>query len=338
MAPMASRKKSLYEILGVPRDASTQDIDLAYDRRKAEMAQAASTDSSEMALLRDAHDLLRNPQRRAAYDATLTANEATPRATEAVATAPEAEAEAPRRLPLVPIGIGLVVLLVVVALLMRPGKPETAEKHTEAAPGTMVAQPPPPAKKGPLEIIAEASMSGGQVLSYSMSGQAIPIGLAISTDNGTMITTCHGLPAGAKIVVRVQGQSYPADLILTDEVLDLCRLQVASFTTPPVKVAKADAKAGDAIYAVGADQAGQIAATAGTVKRVLDTTEGKLLELSMPVGQFSSGGGVFNEAGELVGISMYQHRSGLSIAYPASWIADMKTRQLPSAPEAPPKS
>lgn len=366
MAPMASRKKSLYEILGVPRDASTQDIDLAYDRRKAEMAEAASTDSSETALLRDAHDLLRNPQRRAAYDATLTANEAREAAAAKQNPAPAAnanghaagrsasghpaaratpvvesdvEAEEPRKLPWVPIGIGIVVLLVVAVVLMRPGKPETAEKHTEAAPGTMVAPPPPPpARKGPLEIIAESSMSGGQVLSYSMSGQAIPIGLAISTDNGTMITTCHGLPAGAKIVVRVQGQSYPADLILTDEVLDLCRLQVASFTTPPVKVAKADAKAGDAIFAVGADQAGQIAATAGTVKRVLDTTEGKLLELSMPVGQFSSGGGVFNEAGELVGISMYQHRSGLSIAYPASWIAEMKTRQLPSAPEAAPKS
>jgi len=352
MAPMASRKQSLYEILGVPREATTQDIDLAYDRLRAQMAESGSTDSSAMAMLREAHALLRDPKRRAAYDASLAAAnakapasappaEAQPQAArvpdEATAEVAETGSDERPKPPWIAIGIGIVVLLGVIVWATRPHKPETAERHTEAAPGTLVAPPPAPAKKGGLEIIAEASMSGGQVLSYSMSGEAIPIGLAISTETGTMITTCHGLPAGAKLVVRVQGASYPADLILTDEVFDLCKLQVANFTTPPVKVAKADAKAGDAIFAVGADQAGKLAATEGTVKRILDTTEGKLIELSMPVGQYSSGGGIFNDAGELVGISIYQHRSGLSIAYPASWIAQMKSRQSPpaAAPETP---
>jgi hypothetical protein len=76
-----------------------------------------------------------------------------------------------------------------------------------------------------------------------------------------------------------------------------------------------------------------MAVTAATVKSLIDTPEGRLLELSIPVGQFSSGGPVFNEMGEVVGISMVQHRSGLSIAYPASWIAQMRSRQ--SAPAKP---
>jgi serine protease Do len=344
MAPMASRKQSLYEILGVPREASTADIDAAYERRKAELEGSGSTDSNAMALLRDARDALRNPARRASYDASLTAAEARQVADEkAGKNAPPVVVEdvetQERKLPWLPIGIGLVILLIVVVVMSRGGKPETAEKHTEAMPGTTPATapaPPPPAKKSGTEIIADASTSGGQVLSYSMSGQAIPVGLAVSTEPGTMITTCHGLPAGAKLVVRVQEMSYPADLLTTDEVLDLCRLQVAGFSTRPVKVATVPAKAGDAIFAVGADAAGKYAATAGTIKNVLDTTEGKLLELSMPVGQFSSGGGVFNDMGELVGIEMFQHRSGLSVAYPASWIAEMKSRQRAQAEATPP--
>ena len=248
---MASRKQSLYEILGVPRDASTADIDAAYERRKAGLDGSGSTDSNAMALLRDAHDALRNPARRATYDASLAAAEAREAADEKAAKdAPPVvieDAEAPqRKLPWLPIGIALVILLVVVVMMSRGGKPETAEKHTDAMPGTAPATPappPPPAKRSGVEIIAEASTSGGQVLSYSMSGQAIPVGLAISTEPGTMITTCHGLPAGAKLVVRVQETSYPADLLTTDEVLDLCRLQVAGFATRPVKVSTTPAKA-----------------------------------------------------------------------------------------------
>ena len=336
MAPMAGRKKSLYEILGVARDASPADIDLAYERRRKSLEEAGGADPAEKTLLREAHTVLHDPQRRAAYDATLVAADER----EAAAAASNAEPdgavqpeEAPRKLPWIPIALAVVALVVVVWLVNRPKAPPPAA--AEPAPGTQaVAPPPPPAKKTGPEILADASTSGGQVLSYSMSGSAIPIGLAVSTEPGMMVTTCHGIPAGAKLVVRVQGTSYPADLVLTDEVLDLCKLQLATFTTPPVKVASADPQAGDAIWVVGADQAGNMAATAGSVKSILNTTEGKLIELSLPVGQFSSGGPVFNDTGRLVGLSMFQHRSGLSIAYPASWLAQMRSRQAPTPPAA----
>ena len=141
-----------------------------------------------------------------------------------------------------------------------------------------------------------------------------------------MITTCHGIPAGAKLVVRVGTAVYPADLLITDEMLDLCKLQIANFSTPPVKIATDFPKAGDKIFAVGVNSNGEPAVTEGSVKQLLDTTEGRVIELSMPVGQYSSGGGVFDAYGGLVGISTYQHRSGLSIALPVSNIAQMRSR------------
>jgi len=324
---MAQPKKTLYDILQVPRDATEADIDLAYERQKAVLERAAPPDPNAQGLLHEAHQVLKNPKRRAAYDASLvTAEERSAAAQQApdLVLEPDAPSRAPK-VPWIAIAIAAVVGLVVLFFVMRPAQTPSPPKP-QAAVEPPKAEPPAPKTKTGAEILADASTSGGQLLSYSMSGQAIPIGIALSTEPGTMITTCHGIPAGAKLVVRVGTAAYPADLLITDETLDLCKLQIANFGTPPVKVAADSPKAGDKIYAVGVNSNGEPAVTEGTVKQLLDTTEGRVIELSMPVGQYSSGGGVFDAFGRLIGISSYQHRSGLSIALPVSNIAQMRSR------------
>jgi serine protease Do len=331
---MAQPKKTFYDILGVPREATANDIGLMYDKRKAQLERAGA-EPGEIALLRQAHDTLGDPGRRAAYDASLTtADERSAAASQATPDLViEGEPAPARRNPPWIAIIGIVAVIAIATLFaLRTNKEATAKPDNTPAPGS--AEPAKPAPAAPVaksgkEIIADASTSGGQVLSFSMSGQAIPIGLAVSTEDGTMVTTCHGIPAGAKLVVRVQGQSYPADLLITDEQLDLCKLQVANFHTPPVKLAAEELKADDRIFVVGVNKAGEFAVTEGTLKRVLETTEGRLYELSMPVGEFSSGGGVFDAYGRLAGIATYQHRAGVSIAYPAASIAQMRSRQVP---------
>ena len=327
---MAYPKQTLYDILGVSRDANDIDIGLAYQRRKAAAERASPPDPQLATLLHEAHEVLHDPSRRAAYDASLVTAEA--RTAAAAQETPDlvlegGEETLPARKPPWAAIIGVLLVLVIgLAIALKMAKP-SAGKVESAVVVEPKPEPPAPAQpRSAADVLADATASGGQVMSYSMSGQAIPIGLATSTEEGTMITTCHGLPAGAKLVVRVKGQPTPADMVLTDEQLDLCKLQVAGFRTPPVKIATEAAKAGDRIYVVGANAAGEFAMTEGTVKSVLSTADGPLLELSMPVAPFGSGGGVFDAYGKLVGIATVQHRSGLSIAYPASSIAKMRTR------------
>ena len=62
------------------------------------------------------------------------------------------------------------------------------------------------------------------------------------------------------------------------------------------------------------------------MKQLLDTVEGRLIELSMPIGEYSSGGGVFDAYGRLIGIATVQHKSGLSIAIPATAIGSIRSR------------
>src|SRR5258706_1459886 len=70
-AAMAQSKKTLYQILGVPRDASQIDIGLAHEMRAAELERRSPPDPSAQALVQQALEILSNPKRRAAYDAQL---------------------------------------------------------------------------------------------------------------------------------------------------------------------------------------------------------------------------------------------------------------------------
>lgn len=329
---MAQPKKTLYQILGVSRDASSIDVGLAYEMRSAELQRAMPPDPSGLALVHEAYEILTNANRRAVYDAQLlTASE---KAAAAQQATPDLELEAEegdeaRKVPVVPLAIGAVVAIIVLVVAMRAmqGEPPPPPPPVVEAPKP----PPPPKLKTGGEILADASTSSGQVLSYSMSGRATPVGIAVAVEPGTMITTCHGIPAGSKLVVKVGAESHSAELTITDENLDLCRLSVPTFATPPLKVAPAEPKAGDKIFAVAANAKGEFAATEGTIKSVHAFKIGNVVEVSMPIAPTGSGGGIFDEQGRLVAIATTPHKygAGLQVAVPTTWIARMRSRVGP---------
>ena len=338
---MPQRKKSLYDILGVPNDATPIDIGLAYQKRREELERTGAHDPGEAALLRQAHEVLTNPKRREAYDASLVTE------SEKAAAREQAEAQEPdlvieegedesarRRIPPVGIAIGVVVVLVIAFLLFH-----SAGHEREAPPPAPVAEAPPapappPQPKAPKDIFAQAQRSVGRVQGFEMSGRAVPLGLAFAVENGAMVTTCHGIPAGSQLVVSIGPDVRSASLLIDDESLDLCRLSVAP-PLEPVALADHDVKPGDAIYALGANARGELALTEGKVKSLMPDARGPMIELSMPVAAEGSGGPVFDAYGKLVGIATtnHGHGAGASLAIPASWIARMRSRE--SAPAAP---
>jgi serine protease Do len=334
MAPMAAAKKTLYEILGVPRDANDIDIGLAHEKRNFELARDVPPDPSAKSLVHEAFEVLSNPKRRAAYDASLVSAAEKAAASQQsepdlVLESDEEEEEQQRRKKLlIPVAAVAVVVLIAMFFLLRSPKPPAPPPVEPVAEAPNPPPPAPPKPKSAPEILADAVTSGGKVLSYEMSGRAVPVGLALSTEPGMMVTTCHGLPAGSKLVVSVGGESLPADLAITDEDLDLCKLAVAGFTTRPLSLAADEAKAGDKVYTLGMNSKGELALTEGTVKQVLTLPVGKILDLSMPIAPAGSGAPVFNEFGRVVGIATTPHKFGpaLNVALPISWVSQMRSR------------
>ncbi len=333
---MASQKKTLYDILGVSRDANSIDIGLAHDQRRAELQRAVPQDPSALALLHEAFEVLNNPQRRAAYDAALvTAAEKAAALDQAKEQEPDLvldaaeDAAVRRRIPPVGIaaGVAVVLILIYLALHRSPAPPPPAPEPVAEAPKPEP-PPPPPAPKSAKDILTRALASVGRLQGIEMSGRAVPLGLAVEVEPGAMITTCHGIPAGSALVVTVGGENHSATLTMTDEVLDLCRISVAGFDGKPLALAAADPRAGEKIYALGANASGGFALTEGTVKQLLPEARGKLLEISIPVAPGSSGGAIFDAEGNVAAIATTTqgHGAGVSVAMPVSWIAHMRSR------------
>lgn len=64
-------KQTLYDVLGVKPDASFEDIQFAYQQRFEKLRVETSFDSNRLVMLSEAREVLTNPERRAAYDASL---------------------------------------------------------------------------------------------------------------------------------------------------------------------------------------------------------------------------------------------------------------------------
>ncbi len=335
MAHMPQRKKTLYDILGVANDALPIDIGLAYERRLAELQRAGARDPSEAALLRQAYEVLADAKRREAYDASLL-SESEKAAAREQAQAPdlvlEDEEGAAKRVRIPPVGIavGIVALLVIAFSVFHASKPVAPPPPPVALASPA---PPPPQPKQPKDILVEAQKSVGRVQGFEMSGRAVPLGLALAVQPGAMVTTCHGIPAGAQLVVSLGSEMRSAMLLVADESLDLCRLSVDP-PLVPIALADHDPKPGDAIYAMGANAQGELALTEGKVKSMIPDSRGPMIELSMPVAPNGSGGPVFDAYGKLVGIATTSqgHGAAVSLAIPASWLSRMRSRE--NAPPA----
>src|SRR5215831_20956069 len=344
MAPMA--KKTLYDVLGLPRDAMALDVGLAYEKRMEELQSAPAQDASELALVKTANEVLSNPKRRAAYDATLVTESEKAAAKEQAAPdivlePAEDEESGRRRIPPVGIALAAVVILIVGIFGYRAlhtpvhAPPKAAEAEENAAP---TPPPPPPVaqKKSAAAILAQAQASVARLQSFEMSGRAVPLGLAVALEPTAMITTCHGIPAGSQLVASFGAETRSATMNVNDEQLDLCRIGIAPPAVPTLALATDEPKPGDPIYALGANASGELALTEGTVQALMPDARGKMLQLSMPIAPGGSGGAVFDAYGKLVGIATTSHGHGasVSLAIPASWIAQMRSR--PSAqPETP---
>ena len=320
---MAPPKKTLYEILGVPRDANPLDIGLAHERRVAEMRRAVPPDPSQEALVQQAFEILSNANRRVAYDQQLiTAAERSAAAEQTTTDLEVGEEEPPKRKVPVLFLAGIAVACAIAAFFVF--RPAPAPKPEPIAVAPKPAAPPPPTIRSALEVLGTAAPSTGRVMAYSMSGNATPIGLAVSIEAGNMVTTCHAISAGGSLVVKVGKEQFPADLTITDEALDLCRLSLPGYGTPPLKVSSEEPKAGDRIYTLALDAKGELTAAEGTVKAI----RGKLIEITTPVAATGSGAGVFDQYGALVGIATAPHDQGANVhvAIPAASIGQMRTR------------
>jgi len=342
-------KRTLYQILGVEKDATAEAIAAGYRARLAAAQAAPGGDATAVMLVREAYQVLFNAQSRAAYDASL------------AALVPTGVARRGRAVPIedeesggawIKWAIGGSVVLIALGLWWwkaRPApKPEgkvvsrvvitqpAAPLAAEPAPRMAIANAAPesaapaPAARSAEDVFAQVSASVARVNALDGLGRTTMVGSGVVVERGAVITNCHVVSRASAVQVKLGSDLHSGSVEIADEELDLCRLSVPGLDAPAVQVGLVGAlRTGQRVYAIGAPQGLDLTISEGIVSSLREVPGGTVIQTTAPVSRGSSGGGLFDASGRLVGIVTFQHRYGqnLNFALPADWIGEMRARR-----------
>jgi hypothetical protein len=327
-----------YQVLGVERGASTTEIESAFRERMAEFRDRTYAGTDSLDDIREAYRVLANPAMRSGYDETLP-----------LLRAPKPKPGTPGwikwALPFV-----LVAGIAVWMVWSRPSRDivmnvgpitrvQTAamDDPTRPAPVTIPdAAPLESATAVPVsatsaswrgsaeDVFSAAAPSVARVLALDGSGRPVSQGSGVVIAPGVVVTNCHVTKEGTELTVKVGREEYRATALSSDEGHDLCQLSVGGLGAPPVTMGSvAQLRTGQRVFAIGAPHGLELTISEGIVSSLRPVGDGTVIQTSAPISPGSSGGGLFDASGRLVGIVTFQHRYGqnLNFAVPTDWIA-----------------
>lgn len=323
-------KMTLYKVLGVEADADADAISAAFMQRQA-LFDSGNCDRNEWVLAREAYAVLSNPDKRAMYDASQR-----PAPMLAQPPAPGEAAESMHIDWRLAAGLGLAAVLAAAWWFKRPEPQPAAVK---------LAYPRIPAQgqvrqiQAPVPVLSSVELSSEDLfarLAPSIArinvrdhdGRNIAVGSGVVIEKGAVITNCHVALAGPRLFVTLQGRVHEARVGVSDKAHDLCSLDLPIATATPVAIGSSDdVRTGQKVIAIGAPHGLDLTISEGIVSSVRRLhVGGKVIQTTAPVSPGSSGGGLFDTRGTLVGIVTFQLSQGqnLNFAAPAEWIGSMR--------------
>lgn len=184
----------------------------------------------------------------------------------------------------------------------------------------------------PQQVYASVSPSVWRVQTYDDDGLALSIGTAIVISPNTLVTNCHVLEKAKKVVVRQGSRSVDASLVLWDPERDICQLKAANLSSPSVEMGEVNQlQVGQNVFALGNPKGLDLTMSAGLLSSIRKNQLGQvvLLQTSAPISRGSSGGGLFDEQGLLIGLTTLGSTGdaqNLNFAVPVDWIKELQQR------------
>ncbi|MDX2217450.1 MAG: trypsin-like peptidase domain-containing protein [Burkholderiales bacterium] len=320
-----------YDILDVSPSATPDQINFAYRRSLESLTREGKEGTPQAANIRTAWETLSNPLQRMSYDATLRKAETAPAGGEDVLSGGGLLANR----KFIKIGFMLVgALMVVIAMRqyaasMLPPKATQVVAATQAAEGNEAKEPGTPLgvlPRAPDEIYTDVTNSVAKVIVSDFNGNPVSTGSGVVVAPGILITNCHVVKDGRQIQVKFPKETFSATVQSRNEERDLCQLYAGNITARPVPVSSANTlKVGQKVYAIGSPQGLENTLSEGLVSALREVDGGKIIQTSAAVSPGSSGGGLFDQFGNLVGVITFQARQGqnLNFALPADWIGHL---------------
>ena len=170
-------------------------------------------------------------------------------------------------------------------------------------------------------------------------------GFLVSSD-GRILTNCHVIAHSKQATVRLaNGDAYDTvDVISIDKRKDIALLKIQAVELPALKLGRsASMEVGHGVFSVSSPLGVfQNTLSQGIVSGIREMDGYRVFQISAPISGGSSGGPIFNDVGEVIGLATFQVQAGrnLNFAVPIDYARGMmgatQTQPLASVYEPPP--
>ena len=182
----------------------------------------------------------------------------------------------------------------------------------------------------PSEFFTKVSPSVWLVITFDKEGTPLGTGSAVVIAPHTLVTNCHVLKNVHSFQLQNEGRRYIGRLEMWDTPRDVCQVK-ASLDAPAVELGDSSrVVVGQAVYALGAPKGLELTLSNGLVSGLRRDDARRLTQIqtSAPISHGSSGGGLFDTDGRLIGITSRGVEDGqnLGFALPVSWVRELPAR------------
>ncbi|MFZ6649237.1 trypsin-like peptidase domain-containing protein [Undibacterium sp. TJN25] len=166
---------------------------------------------------------------------------------------------------------------------------------------------------------------------FDTHGKPLSLGSAVAIGPETLLTNCHVLAKAGAFVVKQGSRSVSARLQYIDVDRDMCQIVAPNLAAPAVPIGNSDRLViGQKVFTIGTPRGLEQTLSDGLISSLRKDASQHLMfiQISAPISHGSSGGGLFDEDGKLIGITTagFENGQNLNLAIPINWLRDLPAR------------
>jgi hypothetical protein len=191
----------------------------------------------------------------------------------------------------------------------------------------------------PDRVYAKTAPSVWRVFVLDANGKPFKLGSAVVIGKDTLLTNCHVVAEAKRIAVNHDNVNIEARLQYAAPARDMCQLTAPKLNAPVVELGNSDTLAvGQRVYALGNPKGMELTLSDGLVSALRKDKQNALalIQTTAPISPGSSGGGLFDEEGRLIGLTTLQltEAQNLNFAVPINWLRELPARSAAAQRES----
>lgn len=158
----------------------------------------------------------------------------------------------------------------------------------------------------PKQIYQVGAQSIVVIAAYAKGKDGVSQGSGVVIAEDVVATNCHVLEGADNAVVIFQGQPHEAELVTGDRKMDYCILRTRGLSAQVARIGRLDELTpGQRVYSIGSPRGLELTIAEGLLSAVRKQDGVPMIQTSAAISPGSSGGGLFDEYGRVIGITTF---------------------------------